>query len=124
MIRRPPRSTRTDTLFPYTTLFRSGELRVAFDSTQIVSELHTARAGQLALASHRRVLTSGMVQTRRTFEEHLETSWGQTWNVSYWTLPPLCRRPCWSDPNQLQTPTLNQPIQAWTDIQTREQHLF
>src|SRR3546814_19223425 len=27
MIRRPPRSTRTDTLFPYTTLFRSLELR-------------------------------------------------------------------------------------------------
>src|SRR3546814_5491633 len=25
MIRRPPRSTRTDTLFPYTTLFRSCE---------------------------------------------------------------------------------------------------
>src|SRR3546814_15238638 len=25
MIRRPPRSTRTDTLFPYTTLFRSDE---------------------------------------------------------------------------------------------------
>src|SRR3546814_6988169 len=31
MIRRPPRSTRTDTLFPYTTLFRSrdGPVRVA-----------------------------------------------------------------------------------------------
>src|SRR3546814_17656263 len=27
MIRRPPRSTRTDTLFPYTTLFRSVVLR-------------------------------------------------------------------------------------------------
>src|SRR3546814_2554766 len=27
MIRRPPRSTRTDTLFPYTTLFRSLRLR-------------------------------------------------------------------------------------------------
>src|SRR3546814_7191400 len=26
MIRRPPRSTRTDTLFPYTTLFRSNTL--------------------------------------------------------------------------------------------------
>src|SRR3546814_11673741 len=26
MIRRPPRSTRTDTLFPYTPLFRSGHL--------------------------------------------------------------------------------------------------
>src|SRR3546814_9190429 len=29
MIRRPPRSTRTDPLFPSTTLFRSGEGRVA-----------------------------------------------------------------------------------------------
>src|SRR3546814_12294843 len=28
MIRRPPRSTRTDTLFPYTTLFRSVGLTV------------------------------------------------------------------------------------------------
>src|SRR3546814_9734504 len=29
MIRRPPRSTRTDTLFPYTTLFRSADLQLA-----------------------------------------------------------------------------------------------
>src|SRR3546814_15950940 len=29
MIRRPPRATRTDTLFPYTTLFRSAEFDVA-----------------------------------------------------------------------------------------------
>src|SRR3546814_4441347 len=28
MIRRPPRSTRTDTLFPYTTLFRSAGIRI------------------------------------------------------------------------------------------------
>src|SRR3546814_3047239 len=28
MIRRPPRSTRTDTLFPYTTLFRSKTMTV------------------------------------------------------------------------------------------------
>src|SRR3546814_15495589 len=28
MIRRPPRSTRTDTLFPYTTLFRSSHDRL------------------------------------------------------------------------------------------------
>src|SRR3546814_20941717 len=33
MIRRPPRSTRTDTLFPYTTLFRSaGKPRVFIDN--------------------------------------------------------------------------------------------
>src|SRR3546814_6984727 len=31
MIRRPPRSTRTDTLFPYTTLFRSEKLLVVDD---------------------------------------------------------------------------------------------
>src|SRR3546814_15767046 len=31
MIRRPPRSTRTDTLFPYTTLFRSAGKK-AFDA--------------------------------------------------------------------------------------------
>src|SRR3546814_2952681 len=45
MIRRPPRSTRTDTLFPYTTLFRSMQrvvdvertLAVAHDQTKLVS---------------------------------------------------------------------------------------
>src|SRR3546814_19595102 len=31
MIRRPPRSTRTDTLFPYTTLFRSMRVRRRHD---------------------------------------------------------------------------------------------
>src|SRR3546814_19028247 len=38
MIRRPPRSTRTDTLFPYTTLFRSignvGDIGAAADHVQ------------------------------------------------------------------------------------------
>src|SRR3546814_12963318 len=29
MIRRPPRSTRTDTLFPYTTLFRSVQQQIS-----------------------------------------------------------------------------------------------
>src|SRR3546814_15072876 len=35
MIRRPPRSTRTDTLFPYTTLFRSGSNRRAKNKCQV-----------------------------------------------------------------------------------------
>src|SRR3546814_20788526 len=35
MIRRPPRSTRTDTLFPYTTLFRSGVADAAGDAELI-----------------------------------------------------------------------------------------
>src|SRR3546814_10223189 len=36
MIRRPPRSTRTDTLFPYTTLFRSGGFeQVGIEASQL-----------------------------------------------------------------------------------------
>src|SRR3546814_4413341 len=35
VIRRPPRSTRTDTLFPYTTLFRSGRRPLSRPSSRI-----------------------------------------------------------------------------------------
>src|SRR3546814_15814161 len=35
MIRRPPRSTRTDTLFPYTTLFRSAEKSAHSSARQV-----------------------------------------------------------------------------------------
>src|SRR3546814_9203517 len=39
MLRRPPRSNRTDTLFPYTTLFRSTEAtRCAFVSTNSITQ--------------------------------------------------------------------------------------
>src|SRR3546814_14006699 len=37
MLRRPPRSTRTDTLFPYTTLFRSGSQIVRSDGEAAVA---------------------------------------------------------------------------------------
>src|SRR3546814_7581543 len=42
MIRRPPRSTRTDTLFPYTTLFRSAGPGIA----QALHPLHGRDAGE------------------------------------------------------------------------------
>src|SRR3546814_7407914 len=45
MIRRPPRSTRTDTLFPYTTLFRS--------------RFPDAAKGRMQVAHHRRVAPDG-----------------------------------------------------------------
>src|SRR3546814_1128277 len=41
MIRRPPRSTRTDTLFPYTTLFRSD----VFDGSQTTFPKLLQKAG-------------------------------------------------------------------------------
>src|SRR3546814_20680181 len=44
MIRRPPRSTRTDTLFPYTTLFRS--CVVGAGLAGLTAALTLARAGQ------------------------------------------------------------------------------
>src|SRR3546814_20760526 len=43
MIRTPPRSTRTDTLFPYTTLFRSLRHRVDIGHTHVVDDLRIAK---------------------------------------------------------------------------------
>src|SRR3546814_5950847 len=50
MIRRPPRSTRTDTLFPYTTLFRS--LPYAFVALEI-SDQPPLQRGDAAIARAR-----------------------------------------------------------------------
>src|SRR3546814_17112837 len=41
MIRRPPRSTRTDTLFPYTTLFRSPHIGLLHRGTEKLIEYKT-----------------------------------------------------------------------------------
>src|SRR3546814_17712529 len=50
MIRRPPRSTRTDTLFPYTTLFRS--TNPSLDTT------HTT-AGRALVETHSYIISTG-----------------------------------------------------------------
>src|SRR3546814_2626086 len=49
MIRRPPRSTRTDTLFPYTTLFRSEADVVPIDVLHCEVE-HRAQPGRACVA--------------------------------------------------------------------------
>src|SRR3546814_1516542 len=58
MIRRPPRSTRTDTLFPYTTLFRSDAQAEAFvpavaaiKAAGAVAGIQIAHAGRKASAN-------------------------------------------------------------------------
>src|SRR3546814_14716721 len=61
MIRRPPRSTRTDTLFPYTTLFRS--LLIA----------NLTDAGERADSSCSPYGHSLLYLVSRSFEDHEET---------------------------------------------------
>src|SRR3546814_8853071 len=53
MIRRPPRSTRTDTLFPYTTLFRSAEK--ASVAQTIAEGLEEERRMDLLLAENEKL---------------------------------------------------------------------
>src|SRR3546814_3585704 len=50
MIRRPPRSTRTDTLFPYTTLFRSRISQADYGAEALVADINqeSARLGREA----------------------------------------------------------------------------
>src|SRR3546814_3307106 len=62
MIRRPPRSTRTDTLFPYTTLFRSGA--GTFDVFAVVGAAEGVGAifGRLAGAAGLGVFAGGNVR--------------------------------------------------------------
>src|SRR3546814_3671453 len=64
MIRRPPRSTRTDTLCPYTTLFRSDHLRVHFigalGTDQIGDFLHRIDVRRLQVALPQRTEADGV----------------------------------------------------------------
>src|SRR3546814_12005334 len=54
MLRRPPRSTRTDTLFPYTTLFRSRAPRAAHLQEPASGELAGGGVHRRQPALHRR----------------------------------------------------------------------
>src|SRR3546814_7188853 len=70
MIRRPPRSTRTDTLFPYTTLFRSHEYRCGEqarrDRLDLVSQKRAAQRTEHALQA-----AAAAVRVGRVLGDHL-----------------------------------------------------
>src|SRR3546814_9745975 len=65
MIRRPPRSTRTDTLFPYTTLFRSSS-----SEKSAVSLMSSARWRNEPLRATRKALFSIPRECSYRSEEH------------------------------------------------------
>src|SRR3546814_18888415 len=78
MNRRPPRSTRTDTLFPYTTLFRSSSLKgeayagpdaLRRDLTVIAHSLGHSGAGLLATGG----ALGRLIRAVETFGFHLAT---------------------------------------------------
>src|SRR3546814_21100370 len=70
MIRRPPRSTRTDTLFPYTTLFRSASTTTAGTTTSDNRNLQNLLREKMekitaqALASAKQTTSSSAPQLR------------------------------------------------------------
>src|SRR3546814_2356011 len=69
MIRRPPRSTRTDTLFPYTTLFRSDQRYLRASST--TSFVICRKAPRCVSTSKRqRPCFAAAVAASRRSEEH------------------------------------------------------
>src|SRR3546814_17092677 len=75
MIRRPPRSTRTDTLFPYTTLFRSVGIATVIWSYPRGGEL--SKDGELALdvgayAAHMAALLGAHIIKVKLPSAHIE----------------------------------------------------
>src|SRR3546814_2915649 len=64
MIRRPPRSTRTDTLFPYTTLFRS------FKAAALARTLAVGLMAATLVAAPSQPAIAQAVQNANRSEEH------------------------------------------------------
>src|SRR3546814_6729679 len=60
MIRRPPRSTRTDTLFPYTTLFRSHILKKVRSAVRNLEGSVRSRCMKAAAGSVRDLIEAGL----------------------------------------------------------------
>src|SRR3546814_11072955 len=93
MIRRPPRSTRTDTLFPYTTLFRSivqrkragpverGQLAAIDPAGDVINADRRAVVAGALLAptvlAHCRVVVAEQLEMTTFVAEHVQTCAGQ-----------------------------------------------
>src|SRR3546814_16991715 len=99
MIRRPPRSTLTDTLFPYTTLFRSALHflpLLAHTSRMLDMTLHPAAYLTMQVAASWLVPPLLILATwrhqRRLRQRGNEPSWHVRWRASNPTIPISSRR--------------------------------
>src|SRR3546814_6856434 len=70
MIRRPPRSTRTDTLFPYTTLFRSVRTQAAQVQARTARRVSVGAAAQRGRSVDRAGILSA-IEVLREAADHL-----------------------------------------------------
>src|SRR3546814_4648242 len=105
MIRRPPRSTRTDTLFPYTTLFRSvvpqddggpllrlGQVRHGLRDEHVGAALDTGHANQRSeehtseLQSLMRISYAVFCLTKKTETHHYHISNAKLQNTTIYHL--------------------------------------
>src|SRR3546814_11398966 len=68
MIRRPPRSTRTDTLFPYTTLFRS-DSHLGEETHAFVANLYIKGVKKALIPAARRDIAVAEGDLSRRYEE-------------------------------------------------------
>src|SRR3546814_3044101 len=82
MIRRPPRSTRTDTLFPYTTLFRSAMRLAGFDA-ELLDRAQVAKMvpGLDMSRTTRFPVEGGLLQPRGGTARHDAVAWGYAYGA-------------------------------------------
>src|SRR3546814_19233678 len=109
MIRRPPRSTRTDTLFPYTTLFRSSPGLEAF---VLISEDPAAKPWQIytdawlqlhcyyQFARPARLLVGRLLDLAASFwsSDQSHTTRASFWHLHLWRRRPRLSQPAPSGP--------------------------
>src|SRR3546814_14367347 len=83
MIRRPPRSTRTDTLFPYTTLFRSEDIvRGGYRYAGYQAKTGVAAEGRVTLLGSGAILTEVIKAAQLLAEQGIASD---VYSVTSWS---------------------------------------
>src|SRR3546814_251481 len=83
MIRRPPRSTRTDTLFPYTTLFRSRQVAGLYDAD---GTYFLIAAGQVPPSRNDADRAALLLARHLSAEELQAIVWRMAINIDFWSM--------------------------------------